>query len=234
MTERVRVVLGEDNYLAREGIAAALRSLDDVELVASCADFDALRAEIDRTKPDVVVTDIRLPPGETDEGIRLAQELRHTRPSVGVVVLSQHAEPFYVSTLFAEGSHGRAYLLKERIRDAAELDRAIREVSRGGALVDPRVVDKLLGAWERRDRSPLRSLTPRELEILSLIAEGLANQAIANRLSITKRGVERHINSIFAKLGLAESEDVSRRVKAAILFLSGEQPSGPPRAASSA
>ena len=222
MTPPLKVVLGEDNFLAREGIAAVLGRMDGIELVASCSDHDGLRAAIERFAPDVVVTDIRLPPGQTDEGIRLAEELRATRPRVGVVVLSQHIEPFYASALFAEGSQGRAYLLKERVRDAGELERAIREVSHGGALVDPRVVDKLLTVWDRHDRSPLRSLTPRELEILGLIAEGLSNHAIAERLSITKRGVERHINSIFTKLELGESEDVSRRVMAAIVFLSGD------------
>lgn len=218
----LRVVLGEDNFLARAGIESLLSQIEGVELVASCADLDTLRAEIDRTEPDVVLSDIRLPPGLTDEGIRLAAELRETHPRIGVVVLSQHAEPFYATALFASGSFRRAYLLKERLQDAHELERAIREVAGGGALVDPRIVDELLAARTRRDHSPLRSLTSRELEILGLIAEGRANHAIADRLEISKRGVERHINSIFAKLDLGESADVSRRVSAALLFLAEE------------
>jgi DNA-binding NarL/FixJ family response regulator len=218
----LRVVLGEDNFLAREGIESLLARLEGVELVASCTDLDSLRAEIERTEPDVVLTDIRLPPSLTDEGIRLAAELRETHPKIGVVVLSQHAEPFYAVTLFASGSYRRAYLLKERLQDAHELERAIREVAGGGALVDPRIVDELLTARSRREHSLLGSLTARELEILGLIAAGYANQAIAERLEISKRGVERHINSIFSKLHLGDAEDLSRRVSAALLFLTEE------------
>jgi DNA-binding NarL/FixJ family response regulator len=212
----IRVVLGEDNFLAREGITRVIDGLAGVELVAVCADLGSLRAEIERTRPDVVVTDIRMPPDHTDEGIRLAGELRATQPRVGVVVLSQHVEPLYATALFAAGSYRRAYLLKERLTNPAELGRAIEEVAGGGALVDPRVVDELI-SLQRAD-SPLEALTPREREILALIAEGEANSAIAVRLGITKRGVERHVNSIFHKLGLADTPDVSRRVKAALLF----------------
>ena len=218
----LRVALGEHDFLAREGITAILGRLDGIELVAVAGDLDALRADIDRTEPDVVLTDIRLPPGHSDEGIRLASELRRTHPRVGVVLLSQHLEPFYATVLFADGSYRRAYLLKDRLADEAELGRAIREVAGGGALVDARIVDQLLVARHRRDDSPLRALTGREAEILGLIAEGHANHAIAEHLAITKRGVERHINSIFAKLDLGESQDVSRRVKAALMFLAGE------------
>jgi DNA-binding NarL/FixJ family response regulator len=222
MTPVLRVVLAEDNFLALTAITTVLERLEGIELVAAYRDTDTLLRELDRTSPDVVITDIRLPPTETDEGIRLADMLRTTHPTMGVVVLSQHVEPLYATALFAAGSHHRAYLLKERVRDASELDRAIHEVARGGALVDPRVVDELLTTWERRDDSPIRSLTPRELEVLGLIAEGYANNAIAERLAISKRGVERHVNGILAKLGLHESDDVSRRVMAAILFLTGE------------
>lgn len=218
----IRVVVVEDNYLALTGITAVLERLDTIELVGVYRQAEHLLAELHRVTPDVVIADIRLPPTETDEGIRLAETLRATDPSIGVVVLSQHIEPLYASTLFAEGSHHRAYLLKERIHDAAELERAVREVARGGALIDPRVVDELLTAWHRHDESRVRTLTPRELEVLALIAQGYANHAIARRLSITKRGVERHINSIFAKLGLDRSDDVSRRVLAAILYLTSE------------
>ena len=202
----IRVVLAEDSFLIREGIAGMLEDIDGVELVEATADLDALRASVERTNPDVVVTDIRMPPTNTDEGIRFAAELRSTHPETGVVILSQHAEPGYAMTLLEEGSGGRAYLLKERLTDQDELSRALHDVAAGGSLIDPRVVEKL---------------TPRELEILGLIAEGRSNGAISARLEITKRAVERHINAIFLKLDLGKPEDVSRRVKAALVYLSG-------------
>jgi DNA-binding NarL/FixJ family response regulator len=220
------VVLGEDNYLAREGIVRVLEELDGVELVAAAGDLDALRAEVDRVRPDVVLTDIRMPPTLSDEGIRLARELRETHPGIGVVVLSQHVEPLYALALFDSGSDRRAYLLKERLRDGEELGRALREVAAGGSLVDPRVVDVLVSRSSRRDESPLARLSAREQEILSLVAEGRSNGAIADALVITKRAVERHINAIFAKLELADSADVSRRVKAALLYLAGRDGDG--------
>ncbi len=215
----IRVVLAEDNYLAREGIVRVLEAIEEVDLVATCGDLDALRAAIDSTGPDVVVTDIRMPPSNTDEGIRLADELRTSRPEIGVVVLSQHTDPLYAIALFDQGSSGRAYLLKERVRDRDELSRAVREVAAGGSVVDPRIVEGLLSVHSPGDLSPLEELTPRELEILVLIAEGRSNAAIAGTLVVTKRAVERHINSIFRKLDLEESEDTSRRVKAALLYL---------------
>jgi DNA-binding NarL/FixJ family response regulator len=174
---------------------------------------------VENLKPDVVVTDIRMPPTETDEGIRLAEELRSTHPDIGVVVLSQHAEPLYALTLFDQGSHGRAYLLKDRLRDGEELGRAVREVAAGGALVDPRVVDELLTHSSRRADSPLARLTPRERETLALVAEGRSNAAVADALGVTERAVERHINAIFSKLELTEPERVNRRVKAALVYL---------------
>jgi DNA-binding NarL/FixJ family response regulator len=219
----IRVVFAEDNYLAREGIVRVLEEIEDVELVATVGDLEALRQAIDTTRPDVVVTDIRMPPGNADEGIRLADELRTSRPGVGVVVLSQHTDPLYAITLFDRGSAGRAYLLKERVRDRAELARAIREVAAGGSVVDPAIVDQLLSEHTREDRS-LEELTPRELEVLGLIAEGRSNAAIAAQLVVTKRAVERHINAIFRKLGLEDSADVSRRVQAALLYLAGPRP----------
>jgi DNA-binding NarL/FixJ family response regulator len=212
----LRVVLAEDSLLAREGIVRVLEGLDGIELVAVCGDLDSLRAEIDRSAPDVVVTDIRMPPSHTDEGVRIAEELRSTQPRTGVVVLSQHADPVYATEVFARGASRRAYLLKERLKDAGELERAIREVAEGGAVVDPRVVEELLSA--RPESSPLQSLTAREREVLELMAAGHANSAIAERLSITKRGVEHHVNALFAKLGLRDDADVSRRVKAALLY----------------
>jgi len=214
----IRVILAEDNYLAREGIVRVLESIEDLDLVAAYGDLDAVRAAIERDRPDVVVTDIRMPPNHTDEGIRLAEELRTTRPEIGVVVLSQHESPLYALALFDQGAERRAYLLKERVRDQSELGRAVREVASGGSVVDPRVVEGLLSA-HTRTHTPLEELTPRELEILALIAEGRSNTAIADALVVTKRAVERHINAIFRKLELEESEDVSRRVTAALLYL---------------
>jgi DNA-binding NarL/FixJ family response regulator len=215
----IRVVLGEDSYLAREGILRALEAIDDVDLVAACGDLDELREAVDEAKPDVVLTDIRMPPTNTDEGIRFAGELRSSHPEIGVVVLSQHAEPLYATALFERGSDRRAYLLKERLRDREELVRALQEVAGGGSVVDSRIVDELLLSQRRREDSRLDQLTPRELEILGMIAEGRSNSAIAEALVITKRAVERHINSIFWKLDLGESEDVSRRVKAVLVYL---------------
>jgi DNA-binding NarL/FixJ family response regulator len=220
----LRVVLGEDNYLAREGIIRVLEDLEDVDLVAVCGDLPTLQEAIDRLGPDVVLTDIRMPPTTTDEGIRLAQELRSTHPEVGVVVLSQHAEPLYALALFERGSERRAYLLKERLKDQGELSRALHEVAAGGSLVDPRIVDVLLGRWGQRGDERLDRLTPREREILGLVAEGRSNSAIADSLVITKRAVERHINAIFTKLDLGESENVSRRVTAALIYLAGQDP----------
>jgi DNA-binding NarL/FixJ family response regulator len=215
----IRIVLGEDSYLAREGITRALESIDDVDLVESCADLESLRDAVAATEPDVVLTDIRMPPSNTDEGIRLAGELRSSHPDIGVVVLSQHAEPLYAMALFEQGSDRRAYLLKERLKDREELSRALREVADGGSVVDSRIVEELLATQRERDESQLDTLTPRELEILGLIAEGRSNSAIAEALVITKRAVERHINAIFWKLDLGESEDVSRRVKAVLVYL---------------
>jgi len=217
----IRVVLGEDSFLVREGIASVLRDLDDVELVDTAEDLDELRASVERTKPDVVVTDIRMPPSNTDEGIQFADELRSSHPDVGVVILSQHAEPRYAIALLSAGSGRRAYLLKDRLTDEAELNLALHNVAAGLSLIDPRVVEKLVTAREKRD-SELGALTPREFEILGLIAQGRSNSWIASKLTITKRAVERHINAIFLKLDLGEPEDVNRRVQAALLYLSGE------------
>lgn len=218
----LRVVVGEDSFLMREAITALLNDTVGIDLVAACEDADSLRSAIAREEPDVVLTDIRMPPDHRDEGIKLANELRETRPEIGVVVLSQHAEPLYAVLLFEDGSHGRAYLLKESLRDRDELVRAVVTVAEGGSVVDPLIVEELLELQRRRRDSPLDRLTPRELEILGLIAEGRSNAAIAEKLVVTKRAVERHINSIFLKLNLRESDDISRRVKAALLYLAGD------------
>jgi DNA-binding NarL/FixJ family response regulator len=215
----IRVVVGEDSVVIREGIERMLERSEDIDVVATCADAATLRAAIAEQQPDVVLTDIRMPPTGTDEGIRIAVELRESAPATGVVVLSQHVEPAYAVALLEGGSAGRAYLLKDRLRDSTVLTRAIREVAGGGSLVDPVVVDQLVAARAQRDNSPLRELTDRELQILAMIAEGRSNAAIADELVVTKRAVERHINAIFLKLGLRDDEDVSRRVKAALLYL---------------
>ena len=216
----IRVVLAEDSFLAREGVTHLLDSIDDVELVAACGDLDELRATVDEARPDVVLTDIRMPPTNTDEGIRFAGELRHSQPEVGVVVLSQHAEPAYALSLFEDGSSQRAYLLKERVKDRDELERALREVADGRSLVDPRIVDRLVSA--RLDDPGIEKLTAREREILALIAEGRSNASIAESLDVSRRAVERHINGIFVKLDLPAHGDVNRRVKATLRYLAGE------------
>jgi DNA-binding NarL/FixJ family response regulator len=216
----IRVVVGEDSAVVREGIRRMLERSEDIAVAATAADAATLRAAIAEHRPDVVITDIRMPPTLTDEGIRIAVELRESAPQVGVVVLSQHVEPTYALALLDGGSSRRAYLLKERLRDSTELTRAIREVASGGSVVDSLVVDELVQARSARESSPLRDLTETELAILARIAEGMSNAAIAEELVVTKRAVERHINAIFLKLGLRGAEDVSRRVKAALVYLS--------------
>ena len=215
----IRVVVAEDSLIVREGIEQLLASSPSVEVVAACEDVESLLAAIDREQPDVVVTDIRMPPTGSDEGIQVAARLRETHPDVGVVVVSQYAEPSYVLDLLDSGSDGRGYLLKERVHRRSELFAAIESVASGGSVIDPKIVDVLVSAKARAERSPLSQLTGREREVLSEIAAGKSNTAIAESLVLTKRAVEKHINSIFMKLGLASSEDVSKRVKATLLFL---------------
>ena len=213
----IRLVLAEDNYLVREGIRRLLETRPGLEVAAVCTDLSSLLAAVETERPNVVVTDIRMPPTNTDEGIRFASELRASHPEIGVVVLSQHAEPAYAMSLFEDGASQRAYLLKERLKDEDELGRALREVVAGRSLVDTRIVDKLVSA--RLDDPGIEKLTPREREILSMIAEGRSNASIAESLNLKKRAVERHINGIFAKLDLGEASDVNRRVKAALVYL---------------
>jgi DNA-binding NarL/FixJ family response regulator len=216
----IRIALGEDSLIVREGIRQLLAIDPAVEIVAAVSDADALREACATLHPDVVLTDIRMPPSNTDEGIRLAQELRDSHPGIGVVVLSQFADPLYALSLLERGSDGRAYLLKERVHNRAELMAAIRAVADGGSMIDPKIVESLVAARGRAERSPLNELTAREREVLSEIAQGKSNTAIAGSLFLTKRAVEKHINSIFLKLGLANADDVSKRVKAALMFLS--------------
>ena len=216
----IRVALGEDSLIVREGLRQLLAIDPTVEIVAAVADVGALREACQLHTPDVVLTDIRMPPTHSDEGIRLAAELRDTHPGIGVVVLSQFSDPLYALALLERGSDGRAYLLKERVHNRAELMAAIRAVAEGGSMIDPKIVESLVAARSRADRSPLNELTAREREVLSEIAQGKSNTAIAEALFLTKRAVEKHINSIFLKLGLADAEDVSKRVKATLMFLS--------------
>jgi DNA-binding NarL/FixJ family response regulator len=217
----IRVALADDNLLVREGLEQVLAA-ESVEVVASCEDLPTLLEAIDAERPDVVLTDIRMPPSKSDEGIQVAARLRETDPAVGVVVLSQYAEPSYALALLASGSDGRAYLLKERVHDRAQLVSAVEEVARGGSVIDPKVVEVLVAAKARAERSSLAELTPREREVLAEIAQGKSNNAIADSLFLTKRAVEKHINSIFLKLNLSEAENVSKRVKAALTFLADE------------
>ena len=216
----IRVVFADDNYLLREGVSQLIASQANLELAATATDFDSLLAAVGRERPDVVITDIRMPPTNTDEGIRAAEQLRTTYPKTGVVVLSQYVEPEYALSLLAKGATGRAYLLKERVSDIEQLVAAIQEVNRGGSVIDPRVVEALVQARTRKTDSPLRELTPRESEVLASMAEGKNNAAIASGLFLTERAVEKHINSIFSKLGLQEEKDTHRRVRAALLYLS--------------
>ena len=220
----IRVVVAEDSLIVREGLVQLLAASPSVDVVAAYGDVDAVLAAVERDRPDVVLTDIRMPPSNTDEGIRLAEQLRERRPGTGVVVLSQYAEPPYVLALLERGSDRRGYLLKERIHDRGQLVSAIDAVAQGGSVVDPKIVEVLVEGKARAARSPLAGLTPRERDVLAEMAAGKSNQAIAESLVLTKRAVEKHINSIFMKLGLADSEDVSKRVKATLVFLADNSP----------
>jgi DNA-binding NarL/FixJ family response regulator len=216
----IRVVLAEDHGLLREGVSRMINSQDDLELVGVAPDLPRLQALIGETSPDVVVTDIRMPPTGTDEGIQAATWLRQNRPDVGVVVLSQYTSPGYALSLLEDGSAGRAYLLKERVAGAGELADATPAGAAGGSVIDPLVVDELVTARARNRKSDLTWLTPRELEILGEMAQGKSNAAIAESLSVSERAVEKHSNAIFSKLGLSEEKDTNRRVKAVLVYLS--------------
>ena len=215
----IRLVLADDQYLVREGLRRLLETQDDLEVAAVCEDLDSLLAAVDEEQPDVVVTDIRMPPGGSDEGIQAAARLRETNPELGVVVLSQYATPSYVLALLESGSEGRAYLLKERVKDLEQLVAAIRAVADGGSVMDPKVVEALVAENARGEDSPLNELTPRERDVLREMAEGKNNAAIAETLFLTERSVEKVIHSIFLKLGLRWETAVHKRVKAVILYL---------------
>jgi DNA-binding NarL/FixJ family response regulator len=218
----IRVVLAEDNYLVREGLARLLETQDGIELVGSCGDLDSLLETVEAQKPDVVVTDIRMPPTGTDEGVRAANELRSRAPGIGVVVLSQYVEPAYALALLEHGSEGRAYLLKERVSDIEQLRQAIDGVAHGGSVIDPKVVEVLVEARTRSHASPLRFLTPRESEVLAEMVQGRNNAGIVDALGLNERAGEKHMNTVFAKLALSEEPDSHRRVKAVLLYLSDQ------------
>jgi DNA-binding NarL/FixJ family response regulator len=214
----IRVILAEDDFLVRQGVRRVLEAAPDITVLAECADGDELLAAVDADPPDLVVTDVRMPPSGADEGIRIASRLRRTHPTVGVLVLSQFVDPEYALALLEHGSQRRAYLLKERVHDRCRIAHAVRDVAAGGSAFDSKVVDALVSA-RGEDTSPLSTISPREREVLAEVAQGKSNAAIADSLVLTKSAVEKHINSIFGKLGLAGAQDVSRRVKAALMFL---------------
>jgi DNA-binding NarL/FixJ family response regulator len=224
----VRVVFAEDDYLVREGTAALLGQAEEVDIVEAVADLDALLAAVERHEPDVVLTDIRMPPTKTTEGIQAALMIRREHPGTGVVVLSQYAEEEYAYELLKDGAEGLGYLLKERVADVEEIVRALRDVAAGGSVLDPRVVEGLVTRRERESTSPLARLTERERQVISLMAEGKNNAAIAASLYLTERAIEKHINSLFHKLGLSEEPNVHRRVMAVLTFL--REGGGPPSA----
>jgi DNA-binding NarL/FixJ family response regulator len=229
MTENgsYRVVVAEDSFLIREGIRRSLEHEgDEIEVLEYCADLPTLLAAVEQHRPDVVITDIRMPPTNTNEGIQAAATLRATHPDIGVVVISQYVSPHYALALFEEGSGGRAYLMKEHIGHRIQLVGVIREVAGGGSVVDPEVVDVLVDARTRAKNSQLAKLTPREREVLAGVAAGKSNSAVAESLFMTRRAVEKNINSIFSKLGLRDETEVSRRVRAALLFLAEQDIDG--------
>lgn len=222
----VRIVLAEDNYLVREGIRSLLAAEDAIEVCDACNDLDSLLAAVETHLPDVVLTDIRMPPTSTDEGIQASERLRVSHPEMGVVVISQYADPSYALALLERGASRRGYLLKERVSDVEQLIAAIQEVARGGSVIDPKIVELLIAERARGANSPLARLTPRETEILGQMAEGKNNAGIASALVLTERAVEKHINSIFSKLTLSEEPETHRRVKAVLLFLSHQRQGG--------
>jgi len=219
----IRLVLAEDNVLLREGLVQLLGRADHLELVGSCGTLPELLEMVEQHTPDVVLTDIRMPPTHTDEGVQAARRIRETYPSVGVVVLSQFSSAAYAQAIFEDGSDARAYLLKDRVTDVDELLYAIEAVAGGGSVVDPKIVEELVSTRARKPRSPLDDLTTREREILAEIASGKSNQGIASTLFLSARAIEKHSNSIFTKLGLVQEPDVNRRVKAVLLYLADER-----------
>jgi len=219
----IRIVVADDSLLVREGVRALLTDQPDLAVVGLAGDRDELHAVVDDLRPDVVITDICMPPTNTDEGVRVALQLRQQYPATGVVVLSQYDDPAHATALLQDGVAGRAYLLKERVAQPGQLADAVRAVAAGGSVIDPRIVETMLQAGTRSSSSALRHLTPREREVLAQMATGASNATIADRLYVTIRAVERHINSIFAKLTLAEEGETHRRVRAVLLYLAEQR-----------
>jgi len=217
----LRIILAEDNALLRAGIRELVRGADDLELVAVCGDLPGLLSAVDELAPNVVLTDIRMPPSRTDEGIQAALHCRLTHPEMGVVLLSQYVDPAYVRRLLDRGAEGRGYLLKERVADVDELVTALRTVASGGSVIDPQVIHALARRGAARGDSAVAQLSAREIEVLGEMARGRSNAAIATSLVITQRAVEKHINSIFAKLGVRNDDELHPRVRAVLLYLSG-------------
>jgi DNA-binding NarL/FixJ family response regulator len=215
----VRVVFAEDNYLVREGTAALLQASDDVDLVGIATELDELISAVEELSPDAVLTDIRMPPTNSTEGIDAAKRIRAEHPDIGVVVLSQFAEEEYAYELLKDGAAGLGYLLKERVADVTEVVRALNEVAKGGSVLDPKDDEALVAAKDKMAHSPLAQLTEREREVLEHMAQGQNNASIAQSLFLTERAVEKHINSLFHKLGLSEEPAVHRRVMAVLAFL---------------
>ncbi len=216
----LRIAFGEDNFLVREGVRRMLSTEPSVEVIGVAADLDELVTLIDEARPDVVLTDIRMPPEHKDEGVQAAEHCRQAHPEMGVILLSQYVEPDYVRVLLAQGTERRGYLLKERVADIDDLLLAIREVAKGGSALDPKVVDTLLANRSRDRNDELARLTRRELDVLAAMAQGHTNGFIAQQLFLSTRAVEKHINSIFAKLGLSGDQEAHPRVRAVLLYLS--------------
>jgi DNA-binding NarL/FixJ family response regulator len=215
----IRLVIADDHLLVREGIRRLLETQPGIEIAAMCEDLDSLLAAVETERPDVVITDIRMPPGNADEGIQAAERIRQTHPDMGVVVLSQYATPSFALALLESGSARRSYLLKERVQDLDYLVSAIRAVADGGSVIDPKVVEALVAENARGDESRLNQLTPRERDVLREMAAGKSNAAIGESLFLAERSVEKVIHSIFLKLGLTWEDAVHKRVKAVILYL---------------
>ena len=213
------VVLAEDHYLVREGTRRLLELAPEVEVVAAVGSADELLDAVERLRPRAVLTDIRMPPGHHMEGIEAAHRIRAEWPSVGVVILSQHADEAYALELLKDGVDGLGYLLKDRVGDLDELVRAVREVAAGRSVIDPRVVEALVARRTRQDASPLADLTPRERDVLRAMAEGRSNAGIGEALHLSASAIEKHVNAIFAKLGLAAEPQVHRRVAAVVQYL---------------
>ena len=215
----LRVVLADDNYLVREGVTALLAEVEEIELVESVADPQSLLKSVREHQPDAVLTDIRMPPTHTTEGIDAAKQIRAEHPSIGVVVLSQYVEEDYALALLSDGVAGLGYLLKERVSDVTELVRALNDVARGGSALDPKVVEGLMMRKSGEASSPLRGLTEKELTVLEQMATGRTNASIAQTLYMSERSVEKHISAVFLKLGLVDEGEINRRVMAVLAFV---------------